>query len=70
MASVTLGVAVLVAITSFQKNLEQTIDHQSKALLGADLVIKGRQPFAKETVELMKSLGGEQSRQVSISSMV
>jgi len=70
MASVTLGVAVLVAITSFQKNLEQTIDHQSKALLGADLVIKGRQPFAKETVELMKSLGGEQSRQVSFSSMV
>jgi len=70
MASVTLGVAVLVAITSFQKNLEQTIDHQSKALLGADLVIKSRQPFAQETVELMKSLGGEQSRQVSFSSMV
>ena len=70
MASVTLGVAVLVAITSFQKNLEQTIEHQSKALLGADLVIKGRQPFAQETVELMKSLDGEQSHQISFSSMV
>ena len=70
MASVTLGVAVLVAITSFQKNLEQTIEHQSKALLGADLVIKGRQPFAQETVELMQSLEGEQAHQISFSSMV
>ncbi len=70
MGSVTLGVAVLVAITSFQNNLERTIDRQSKALLGADLVIKSRQPFQRETVKVMNSLGGEQSRQVSFSSMV
>ncbi len=70
MGSATLGVAVLVAITSFQNNLERTIDRQSKALLGADLVIKSRRPFAQDTVQLMKSLGGEQSRQVSFSSMV
>jgi putative ABC transport system permease protein len=43
--------------------------YQSKALLGADLVIKGRRPFGKETLELIRSLGGEQSRQVSFSSM-
>jgi len=70
MGSVTLGVAVLVAISSFGKNLEQAIHDQSKTLLGADLVIKSRQPFAKETVSLMTSLGGTQARQVSFASMV
>ncbi|HEX9880842.1 MAG TPA: FtsX-like permease family protein, partial [Candidatus Binatia bacterium] len=64
------GVAVLVAITSFSKNLEQTMDRQSRVLLGADLAIRSRQPFADETVALLASLGGEQARQVSFASMV
>ena len=70
MASVSLGVAVLVAIASFSNNLRQTLDLQSRVLLGADLVIRSRQPFDPETVALMKSMGGEQARQTSFASMV
>ncbi len=68
--SITLGIAALVAISSFGDNLEQSIHDQSKALLGADLVIKSRRPLGKETLDLINSLGGEQSRQISFSSMV
>jgi len=68
--SITLGIAALVAISSFGDNIKESIHNQSKALLGADLVIKSRRPFGKETVELIRSLGGEQSRQVNFSSMV
>ncbi|MFQ5917060.1 MAG: ABC transporter permease [Candidatus Binatia bacterium] len=68
--SITLGIAALVSISSFGDNIERSIHVQSKALLGADLVIKSRRPFGKETLELIRSLGGEQSRQVNFSSMV
>ena len=68
--SITLGIAALVAISSFGDNIKESIHNQSKALLGADLVIKSRRPFGKETLELIRSLGGEQSRQVNFSSMV
>lgn len=68
--SITLGIAALVAISSFGDNLKQSIHDQSKALLGADLVIKSRRPLGKETLDLINSLGGEQSRQISFSSMV
>lgn len=68
--SIAVGVAALVAITSFSKNLRQTLDQQSKVLLGADLVIKSRQPFRNETLTLMATIGGEQAREASFSSMV
>ena len=69
-ASITLGIAALVAISSFGDNLERAIHSQSKALLGADLVVASRRPFGRETLQLIQSLGGEQSRQVSFSSMI
>jgi putative ABC transport system permease protein len=70
MSSIALGIAALVAISSLGKNLEDAIDEQAKSLLGADLLIRGRQPFAPETEALFDSLGGEQSREVGFSSMV
>jgi len=37
MASSIIGIAALVAITSFTENLEEAVHNQSKTLLGADL---------------------------------
>lgn len=68
--SIVLGVAALVAISSFGRNLEQAMNDQAKALLGADLVITSRQPIIPELDTWLRSLGGEQSRETSFASMV
>jgi len=64
-----IGIAALVAISSFGKNVEEAVSYQAKSLLGADLVIGSRQPFAHETETLIGSIGGDQSREISFSSM-
>ena len=69
-SSITLGVAALVAIQSLGESLEREVNEESKSLLGADLVITGREPFAQETEVLFETLGGEQSRETRFSSMV
>ncbi|MFQ5739471.1 MAG: ABC transporter permease [Acidobacteriota bacterium] len=68
-SSIFLGVAALVAISSFGVNLEEAIDRQAKTLLGADLSLSSRAPFNPEAEDLLASLGGRQSRQTSFSSM-
>lgn len=70
MSSIVLGVAALVAITSFGQNLEEAVDDQAKTLLGADLEISSRQPFSPEVETLLNSLGGDQSRETAFASMV
>ena len=67
---VVLGVASLVAISSYGKSLESAIQQQSKALLGADLSLESRQPLSHEAEALIVRLGGEQSRQTGFSSMI
>ncbi len=69
MSSMILGIAALVAVNSFSKVLERAVDEQSKTLLGADLSIESRQPFSTEAETLIAAIGGEQSRQMSFSSM-
>jgi putative ABC transport system permease protein len=69
-SSIVLGVAALMAISSVGVNLQQGLDHQAKALLGADLVIGARQPFDDRAEQLLTGVGGEQSREISFSSMV
>ncbi len=68
-ASIVLGVAALVAISSFGANLERAIDDQAKTLLGADLSVRSRAPFDADTEELLATLAADQSRQTSFSSM-
>jgi putative ABC transport system permease protein len=67
---VVLGVASVVSAFSFRDNLRASIRTQSKSLLGADLAIDSRAPFSAEAEALFSSLGGDQSRQISFSSMV
>ncbi len=68
-SSMTLGVAALVAVTSFGGNLLTAVDTQAKTLIGADVRITGRAPFSAETEALLDSLGGDQARMVSFASM-
>ena len=68
--SVVLGIAALVAIGSLGANLERAIDEQAKGLLGADLIITGRNPLSEAAQQRVDGLGGEQAREVSFSSMM
>jgi putative ABC transport system permease protein len=69
MLCVILGVASVVSAFSFRDNLQSSVRAQSKSLLGADLAIDSREPFSSEAEAFFTSLGGDQSRQISFSSM-
>ena len=69
-SSMILGVAALVAISSFGENLKEAVDDEALTLLGADLSIENRDPFPKRVDTLIDSIGGEQSYRVSFASMV
>jgi putative ABC transport system permease protein len=68
-SSIVLGVAALVAIQSFGDSLRTAIDGQARALLGADMSIEDREPFGRDVEAIIDSLGGDQARRVSFSSM-
>lgn len=68
--AIVLGVAALVAVGSLRDNLRQAIEEQTKALLGADLVITSRAKLSDEANAFIASLGGEQSREISFNSML
>jgi putative ABC transport system permease protein len=69
MAAITVGMAACSAITAFDANLRAAVENQARALLGADMVLSSRQPFGPETEALLATLGGEQSREISCTSM-
>ena len=69
-SSIVVGTGALVATTNLEANLEQAADEQARTLLGADLALVGRRPFAAEVEALIDSIGGAQSRQIDFSSMV
>src|SRR5476651_213956 len=68
--SVVLGIAALVGIASFGDNLARTIELQTKILLGSDLSVTSPKPFPEATLTYFHSLGGEVSREISLTSMV
>ena len=68
--SIVLGIAALAAIGSLGRNLEQAVEEQAKTLLGADLVVNSRDDFTPEQSRWLDGLGGEQSREVSFTSMI
>ena len=69
MAAISIGMAAFIAITAFDANVRDAVQHQAKSLLGADLVLSSRQPLTPETEALLAELGGEQSREISCTSM-
>src|SRR5215213_7588392 len=72
MSSIFLGVAALVAIDSFAANVTRSVREQSRALLGGDLSLSSRQPFAPAVDSLLDSLrraGTPVARVTSFASM-
>lgn len=69
-SSITIGIAAIVAINSFNLNLSEAIDQQARGLMGADLEIDADGPFEKELVTLFDSIPAEQAEELSMASMV
>lgn len=69
MSSIILGIAALVAINSFNYNLQRDIDEQAASLLGADLVISGNRPVSEALDTLLASLPGEEASKLELFSM-
>ncbi|MGA1195429.1 MAG: ABC transporter permease, partial [Candidatus Latescibacterota bacterium] len=70
LSCILLGVAALVAVRSLGDNLEQTINDQSRTLLGADLVMTSQRALTEEVRSLIDTIGGKQSHEVRFASMV
>lgn len=66
-SAMVVGIAALVAISSFGDNLSKDIDSQAKELLGADLVLGNNQPIGKQEAD---SLAIAISEEVNFASMV
>lgn len=68
--SVVLGVAALVAVGSFGRNLQQELDSQARGLLGADLEVSVRGTPLPGAQAVLESLGGERSVETAFASMI
>jgi putative ABC transport system permease protein len=70
-SSIVIGIAALVAINSFNINLKQDINNQSKELLGADLVIESHnKSFDSTFLQSLDSLEFPMTGDVRFASMV
>src|SRR2546421_11678310 len=56
MSSISLGVSALVAIDSFTANVTKSVQEQSRALLGADVVLRARATYSPKVTRLLDSL--------------
>jgi putative ABC transport system permease protein len=68
--AVVAGVAALAATGSLAKNIRLAIDREARALLGADLVVESRSAPDAPTESYLRTLGGEQAREVAFASML
>ncbi|MDP1579635.1 MAG: ABC transporter permease [Candidatus Didemnitutus sp.] len=68
--AIVLGIASLVAVGSLRDNLRAAIEDQTKALLGADLIVTSRAALTPDAETFINGLGGEQAREISFNSML
>ena len=66
-SSIVIGIAALVAISSFGDNLRKDIDRQGKELLGADLSLENNQPLGDQDLD---SLAMHVAEEINFASMV
>ncbi len=69
-ASISLGIAAMVGITSFRENLLDEIDEQAKSLIGADVAISSNRPLPDSLRYAFQFLTADDSRESYFSSMV
>ena len=68
-SSIIVGIAALVAINSFGRNLEETIRSESRSIVGADLVLSSRSPFPEELESRIAEWPAEEAREITFASM-
>jgi putative ABC transport system permease protein len=66
-SSIVVGIAALVAISSFGENLTKDIDNQAQELLGADLVLENNKPIGEQQVD---SMAIQTAAEINFASMV
>ena len=70
-SSIVIGIAALVAIDSFNYNLQNDINNQAKELLGADLVVESRgKVFEEEFLRGLDTINAEFAQDARFASMV
>ncbi len=69
LSAMVVGIAAVVAIQGFGANMRAAMDEQARLLLGADLSIEAGEAFSSKQEALIDSLGGEQARRITFSSM-
>ena len=70
LSAIIIGVAAQVSISSLRDNLTQSIDSQSKELLGADLEVRHTAPFDSVLNSFLDSRFNESADMVRFASMV
>ena len=71
-ASVAVGVAALVAVSSFTDNLRDSVRRQAQSLLGADLSLESRRPLSPSVERLVDTLtrqGARSARLINFDAM-
>ncbi len=71
-SAISIGVAALVAISSFTANLETAVRREARSLLGADLAVGRNAPIAgpvMAALDSMRRAGAELTERVDFSSM-
>ncbi len=69
-SSIIIGIAALVAINSFNENLQNDINVQAKDLLGADFIVKSNKVFEDDALMAFDTLRAEQAMDARTASMV
>ncbi|MGH7996048.1 MAG: ABC transporter permease, partial [Opitutaceae bacterium] len=69
-ACIVFGIAALVALDSFSVSMKRAIRDDSKALLGADIVLTSHAPFARPVLAEVRRLGGEVAEETVFPSMM
>jgi len=69
-ASISLGIAAMVGITSFRENLLEEIDGQAKILVGADFRISGNRDLPDSLLSRFQGIASDYSKENFFSSMV
>ena len=70
LSAIVIGVAAQVSISSLRDNLTQSIDTQSKELLGADLEVRHTAPFDSVLNGFLDSRFSESADMIRFASMV
>jgi len=69
-SSIIIGIGALVAIDSFNTNLQEDINSNAKVLLGSDLHVSSNKAFEEDMLALFDSIEYEQATDVRFASMV